>query len=208
MQRFACLFETATGCVSENPFNAGNIQLTIVCAFSYKEICSLRGSQTRVHEHFRWSQTRIRNSIPSLAPVSEMYKSPPNISSRFCHWALWPALQSQGRRPSMLPGGGIFCKKTQIYFSQGEYGCYGSTISVFTRISVFTSISVSMLSRNLGKTWQHRFMVGIGKAYACRRPTHASFFRHACMLIPIWKRNMRACLTVWWNLFYFEECHL
>ena len=60
-----------------------------------------------------------------------------NISSRSCHSALWAALRSQGRQQSMLPGGGTFCEKPQIYYCQGEYG---SIISVFTSIKVLTSI--------------------------------------------------------------------
>ena len=37
----------------KNLFIAGNIQKTIVWAFSYMETSGLRGSQTRMHEHFR-----------------------------------------------------------------------------------------------------------------------------------------------------------
>ena len=55
------LYDTETGCVclSEKPFNGGNIQT---------ETFSLRRSQTRMHEHFRWSQTCICISFPSHAP--------------------------------------------------------------------------------------------------------------------------------------------
>ena len=97
VHNFACLYDTETGCVcvSEKPFNAGNIQKAIVCAFFVrKRQAYVHVSQTRPHEHLRWSQTRIRISFSSLRRV---LKSPPNISSRSCHCALWAALQSQGQ---------------------------------------------------------------------------------------------------------------
>ena len=67
-------------------------------------------------------------------------KSPPNVSSISCHCALWAELRSPGRGPSMMPGGGIFCKK-----DSGEYGMlrqYHQRIYEYC-ISVITSISVS-----------------------------------------------------------------
>ena len=71
-QRFASMYDMERGCVCVpyKPLNAGNNQLTIVCAFLYTETCSFRGSQTRMYEHFRRSKWPIGNSFPSLAPVS------------------------------------------------------------------------------------------------------------------------------------------
>ena len=167
---------------------------------------------TWVSDTHAWMLLLVSDTHTQLFPLSRaclcVVKSLQNISSRSCHCALWSVLWSQGSRLSMLPGGGKFCKKLKYVLAKENTACYGSIISVFTSISIYTSNSVSMLSRNLCKTWQHGFIVEIGEVYACQRPTHTSFFRHACMLIPIRKRNTRACLTVWWNLFYFNERRL
>ena len=70
------------------------MQQTIVCAISYLETCSLRGSQTRTHERF----AGLRHAYASLSLLlHRVVKSPPNISSRSCHCALWAVLRSQGQ---------------------------------------------------------------------------------------------------------------
>ena len=48
----------------KNALNAGNNQLTIVCAFSFTETCRFCGSTTRTHERFLWSKWRTRYSLP------------------------------------------------------------------------------------------------------------------------------------------------
>ena len=102
--------------------NTGNIQKTIVCTFFIHGNVQLMW----VSDTHAWTLLLVSDMHTQLFPFARacfcVVKSPPNISSISCHCALCAALQSQGRSPSMLPGGGKFCKKTQICFSQGEYG--------------------------------------------------------------------------------------
>ena len=82
------MYDTETGCVCESykPSNASNNQLMILCAFSYTETCSFRGSQTSTYERFRRSKWHIRYHTLSLLPRLFPYcKSRRNISSRSCH---------------------------------------------------------------------------------------------------------------------------
>ena len=111
----------------------------------------------------------LRHAHATLSLLSRLfpcYKKPAKInSSRSFHRAQWAALRLQGRRPSMLPSGGKCCNSA----------CYGSIISVFTSISVFTFISVSVWSICLG---------GGGEA---------SLFRHACMHANSDKHAWKVC---------------
>ena len=167
----------------------------VVQTFKYRQHAASVGL---IHARMNFSEglSDANTTLSLLVHLFPCCEGRRNISSRSCHCALWAVLRSQGRRLSMLPGGGKFCKKLKYVLAKENTACYGSIISVFTSISMYTSNSVSMLSRNLCKTWQHGFIVEIGEVYACQRPTHTSFIRHACMLIPIRKSNTRACLTV------------
>ena len=57
----------------------------------------------------------LRHAYATFTLLSRLFlcsiKPAKIISSRSCHCALWAALRSQGRCPSMLPGSGKFCKK-------------------------------------------------------------------------------------------------
>ena len=121
---FQCRQHSADDCL--RLFVHGNVQLT------------------RVSDTQAWTLLLVSDTHTQLFPFSRacfcVVKSPPNVSSISCHCALWAELRSPGRGPSMMPGGGIFCKK-----DSGEYGMlrqYHQRIYEYC-ISVFTSISVS-----------------------------------------------------------------
>ena len=106
MQRFACMSETETGCICvlEKPFNAGNIQLTIVCAFLYTERAAyvgLRYASMNASVGLRHARMNASGGLRHADPFSRtcfcVVKRRQIISSGSCHRTLWAALRSQGR---------------------------------------------------------------------------------------------------------------
>ena len=98
-----------------------------------------------------------------------------------------PATEPCGQRYDRKAGSSPCCqvaehsaKKHQkvmlkIYFGLGNMACYGGTISVFT------SFSISLWSKNLGKTWQQWLQClrgGGGRSITTRM--HAYSGTHAC----------------------------
>ena len=191
VHNFACLYDTETGCVcvSEKPFH---------CRQHSKDDCLsffLHGNLrlTWVSDTHAWTlplvwdtHNRICISFPSLAPCC---KSPPNISTRSCHCALWAALRSQGQvarwrkiLEKILKGD---VKNTAHNFEQK-----------------WQKMGWTNWSRNLGKTWQQwRQGIQPPPPLLCK---YASSFRHvwhASSVVLIRKRKTRACLTRGWNMF-------
>ena len=74
-----------------------------------------------------------------------------NISSRSCHCALWTALRSQGRQQSMMPGGGIFWKKTQKVMIKYILAKEKTAPNFELK---WQKTGWTNLPRNLGKAWQ------------------------------------------------------
>ena len=161
MQHFACMSETETGCICvlEKPFNAGNIQLTIVCAFLYTERAAyvgLRYASMNASVGLRHARMNASGGLRHADSFSRtcfcVVKSRQIISSRSCLPYTVGSATITRQASYMLPGGWKFRRNKiqkvmlKICFGQGKYGMlrrYGCTISVFTRISVF------LWSRNL-----------------------------------------------------------
>ena len=89
----------------------------------------------------------LYNSFPSLAPVSVLQKNRQNKVPNSATVHCGQCYDRKAGGPSVARWRKILQKKLKYILAKGNTACYGS-------INIFTSIIVSLWSRNVGKTWQ------------------------------------------------------